>query len=194
MLSCSSCVGARSTELLAKLSGALEQKPVTEFLYIFYRNALHSGEWAQLGCTWEQSVNYWEQSVNYFEVTMLDRVFVTMQSSAALRESSWIFWCYNPQEVFCFCFFGNYMQNSAALRNNGREFFWSCNAQECFCLTVCRTQRHLGNSPWLNFFNCSPQLSLFYNWNAFWQHLGTVRKFFWSYKSLFYSCMQVQLH
>ena len=28
-----------------------------------------------------------------------------------------------PARGFLFLFFGNYMQNSAALRNNGREFF-----------------------------------------------------------------------
>ena len=128
-----------------------------------------------------------------FEVTMLDRVFVTMQNSTALRESSWIFWCYNPQEVFCFCFLVTTCRTQLHLGTTAVNFL-KLQRTRVFLLNCMQNSAALRNSPWLNFFNCSPQLSLFYNWNAFWQHLGTVRKFFWSYKSLFYSCMQVQLH
>lgn len=175
-------------------SAALWNKsPWLNFYIFFYRTALHSGEWAQLGCTWEQSVNYWEQSVNYFEVTMLDRVFVTMQNSTALRESSWIFWCYNPQEFFCFCFLVTTCRTQLHLGTTVVNFL-KLQRTRVFLLNCMQNSAALRNSPWLNFFNCCPQLSLFYNWNALWQHLGTVRKFFWSYKSLFYSCMQVQLH
>lgn len=49
MLSRSLCVDARSTELLAKLRGALEQKPVTEFLELLSTAESLSVAWLHLG-------------------------------------------------------------------------------------------------------------------------------------------------